>query len=143
MYVHFVWCFCDRFAVDMSLRWERGRHLITSMSCYIFLQAPIYLIINLRNVSAQPVHAAADQSMRSTVMIRTYSRPRWFYLPLVLAGFASEEVGQCGDSIKVTGVSCGRTRQRGEGFSKDSHLQERQKTSSVPITSESQKISEV
>lgn len=52
------------------------------------------------------------------------------HLPLVLTGSAPEELGQSGDGFVVTGVTWGRARQRWEGFSKDSHLQDRQRESS-------------
>lgn len=48
-----------------------------------------------------------------------------FPLPLVLAGSAPEDLGQCGNSVEVTGVTWGWVRQRGEGLSEERHLQER------------------
>lgn len=50
-----------------------------------------------------------------------------FSLPLVLAGSAPEELGQCGNSVEVTGVIWGRVRQWGEGLSEERHLQEKQR----------------
>ena len=115
-----------RFAVKTSLRQKRILRVIllqpiTSLSCEITLQDLIYPVTNQRNVSARPVTAAADQFI--------YSKSQWcghvnVRSPLVLAGFAPEELGQCGNGAEVTGVTRGRSRQRGEGFCKDSRLQE-------------------
>lgn len=44
--------------------------------------------------------------------------------PFFMAGFSSEDLGQCGNSVTVTGVTGRGSGQRGEGLGKDRHLQE-------------------
>lgn len=59
-------------------------------------------VIEIRNASPQPDHATADPSLHGILRVWTYS---WLDLPLLLVGFSSEELGQCGNSIEVTAVT--------------------------------------
>lgn len=101
---HSVW-------LDLSYRWDK--------SLYVIFQADNMDVI-------LDVFAGLDVSDYEFVecVDTVWDQSRWWYVPLVLARFASEELGQRGNSIKVTGVTWGRTRQRGEGLSKDSPLQD-------------------
>lgn len=100
--------------LDLSYRWDK--------SLYVIFQADNMDVI-------LDVSAGLDVSDYEFVecVDTAWAQSRWWYVPLVLACFASEELGQCGNSIKVAGVTWGWTRQRGEGLSKDSPLQESQK----------------
>lgn len=79
-------------------------------------------VIHLRNASSQSDHAALHLSVRGVSLVRRQLR---HYLRLLLVRSPSEELGQCGNTVKAT---WGRSRQQRKGFGKDRHLERRNKT---------------
>lgn len=122
--VSFVRRHCHRFVVNSSLRWGKKKNPPCLQPCHIFSADSDESIIEMRNASSQPDRAAVDPSLHGIFRVWTYS---WLDLPVLLVGFSSEELGQRGNSIEVTAVTWGRTRQRGKGFGKDRHLPKREK----------------
>lgn len=89
------------------------------------LHSDVDSIINLY-IKYQTRSLFKIQALSSLILMRVHEYNSLVgSLPLVLAGSAPQEQGQCGNSIKVTGATCGRARRRGEGFSKYRHLQEK------------------
>lgn len=88
--------------VNTILRWEKKILHVPSLTLSHSSADSDELIIEMRNASPQPDHAAVDPALHGILRVWTYS---WLDLPLLLVGFSSEELGQRGNSIEVTAVT--------------------------------------